>query len=209
MAGDHAGGLAVGVGRHPGGGERHLHAPALQAALAAAAGARLEVEIGCGNGIFLADYAAARPDRVCVGIDLKQRRCEKAQRKLQRRGLSNAFVINGRAEEVIDRLPPGSVHAFHLYFPDPWPKARHRRRRLLRGGVLDRMVNALAAGGRILFATDFLDYHVQARVLFACHPALQLDDAAAPRGADRSTFAVRLAGVGAGMRVACAYKRPC
>lgn len=209
MAGDHAGGLAVGVGRHPGGGERHLHAPALQAALAAAAGARLEVEIGCGNGIFLADYAAARPDRVCVGIDLKQRRCEKAQRKLQRRGLSNAFVINGRAEEVIDRLPPGSVHAFHLYFPDPWPKARHRRRRLLRGGVLDRMVNALAAGGRILFATDFLDYHVQARVLFARHPALQLDDAAAPRGADRSTFAVRLAGVGAGMRVACAYKRPC
>lgn len=183
-------------------------APVLQAALAAAAGARLEIEIGCGNGIFLADYAAARPDTVCVGIDLKERRCQKAQRKVQRRGLRNAFVINGRAEEVIDRLPPGSVHAFHLYYPDPWPKARHRRRRFLRGEVLDRMVNALAAGGRILFATDFLDYHVQARVLFARHPQLLLEAAGAPRGADRSTFAVRLAGVGAGMRVAGAYKRP-
>ena len=182
--------------------------PVLQAALAAADGARLEIEIGCGNGIFLADYAAARPDTVCVGIDLKERRCQKAQRKVQRRGLRNAFVINGRAEEVIDRLPPGSVHAFHLYYPDPWPKARHRRRRFLRGEVLDRMVNALAAGGRILFATDFLDYHVQARVLFARHPQLLLEDVAAPSGADRSTFAVRLAGVGAGMRVAGAYKRP-
>lgn len=183
-------------------------APVLRAALAAAAGRRLEIEVGCGNGIFLADYAAARPDGICVGIDLKQRRCEKAQRKLQRRGLRNAFVINGRAEEVIERLPPGSVDAFHLYYPDPWPKARHRRRRFLRGEILDRMVNGLAAGGRILFATDFLDYHVQARVLFAWHPRLLLDDAAAAHGADRSTFAVRLAGVGADMRVACARKRP-
>ena len=178
----------------------------LQAALAAAAGGRLEVEIGCGNGIFLTDYAAARPHGVCLGIDLKGRRCEKAQRRVERRGLGNAFVINGRAEEVLADLPPGSVHAFHIYFPDPWPKNRHRRRRFLRGAVLDRMVDALAPDGRILFATDFLDYHVQARVLFAWHPALLLDDADAPRGADRSTFAVRLAGVGAGMRVACAYK---
>lgn len=179
----------------------------LRAALAAAAaGGRLEVEIGCGNGIFLADYAAARPHSVCLGIDLKKRRCEKAQHKVARRGLANAFVINGRAEEVLGDLPPGSVHAFHIYFPDPWPKSRHRRRRFLRGAILDRMVDALDLDGRILFATDFLDYHVQARVLFAWHPELLLDDADAPRGADRSTFAVRLAGVGAGMRVACAYK---
>jgi len=178
----------------------------LRAALAAAAGGRLEIEIGCGNGIFLADYAAARPQSVCLGVDLKKRRCEKARHKVRRRGLGNAFVINGRAEEVLEELPPRSVHAFHIYFPDPWPKNRHRRRRFLRGGILDRMVDALAADGRILFATDFLDYHVQARVLFARHPELLLDDADAPRGADRSTFAVRLAGVGAGMRVACAYK---
>lgn len=178
----------------------------LRAALAAAAGGRLEVEIGCGNGIFLADYAAARPHSVCLGIDLKKRRCEKAQQKVERRGLANAFVVNDRAEAVLEELPPGSVHVFHIYFPDPWPKSRHRRRRFLRGGILDRMADTLAPDGRILFATDFLDYHVQARVLFAWHPELLLDDADAPRGADRSTFAVRLAGVGAGMRVACAYK---
>lgn len=178
----------------------------MRAALAAAVGVRLEIEIGCGNGIFLADYAAARPGSVCIGIDLKKRRCEKARQKVGRRGLGNAFVINGRAEAVLGDLPPASVHAFHVYFPDPWPKARHRRRRFLRGQVLDRVVDALAPDGRILFATDFLDYYVQARVLFAYHPGLLLDDAAAPRGADRSTFAVRLAGVGAGMRVACAYK---
>ena len=178
----------------------------LRTALAAAAGRPLEVEVGCGNGIFLADYAAARPRSVCLGIDLKKRRCEKALRKVEQRELANAFVINGRAEEVLGELPPGSVHAFHIYFPDPWPKSRHRRRRFLRGAILDRMADALAPDGRILFATDFLDYHVQARVLFAWHPELLLDDADAPGGADRSTFAVRLAGVGAGMRVACAYK---
>lgn len=198
MDGDLPAGLAAGGGLEP----------VLRAALAAAADTRLEIEIGCGNGIFLAGYAAARPDTVCVGVELKERRCRKAQRKVERRGLRNAFVINGRAEEVIERLPPGSVHAFHLYYPDPWPKARHRRRRFLRGETLDRMVRALAAGGRILFATDFLDYHAQARVLFAMHPQLLPEETAAARGADRSTFAVRLAGVGADMRVASACKRP-
>ena len=180
----------------------------LRSALTAGAGARLEIEVGCGNGTFLADYATRQPDSVCLGIDLKKRRCDKARDKLRRRGLSNAFVVNRRAEEVIQELSAASVEAFHIYFPDPWPKARHRRRRFLRAGELDRMVDALAAGGRILFATDFLDYHVQARVLFAYHPALILDEAVAPDGADRSSFAVRLAGVGAGMRVACARKRP-
>lgn len=177
-------------------------------ALDAAVDARLEIEIGCGNGMFLANYAAARPDSVCIGIDLKMRRCDKALQKVRRRGLDNAYVINVRAEELLDELRPGSVDTFHVYFPDPWPKARHRRRRLLRGEVLERMVEALVPNGRILFATDFLDYQIQARVLFAFHPELSLDNAVAPRGADRSTFAVRLAGVGAGMRMACAYKNP-
>lgn len=180
----------------------------LRSALAAAVGARLEIEIGCGNGAFLADYASRQPDSVCVGIDIKQRRCDKARDKLRRRGLDNAFVVNHRAEEVIKMLPAGSVDAFHIYFPDPWPKARHRRRRFLRAGALDCIVDVLAPRGRILFATDFLDYQVQARILFAYHRELILDDGLAPDGADRSSFAVRLAGVGAGMRVACAYKRP-
>lgn len=180
---------------------------AMRSALVAAAGRKLEIEVGCGNGTFLADYASRQPDSVCVGIDLKYRRCDKARAKLRRQGLANAFVVNRRAEEVIEELPAGSVDAFHIYFPDPWPKARHRRRRFLRAGELDQMVDALALGGRILFATDFLDYHVQTRVLFAYHRKLILDDGVAPDGADRSSFAVRLAGVGAGMRVACAYKR--
>jgi len=178
----------------------------LSSALTASEGSRLEVEIGCGNGTFLANYASRQPSSVCVGIDLKKNRCEKTRSKLRRLGLSNAFVINGRAEEVIAEFPPGSVDAFHIYFPDPWPKARHRRRRFLRAGELNCMVVALAFGGKILFATDFLDYHVQARVLFAYHRELILDDSAVPDGADRSSFAVRLAGVGAGMKVACAHK---
>lgn len=178
----------------------------LRSALKASEGSQLEIEIGCGSGTFLTNYASRQPNSVFVGIDLKKNRCEKTRAKLRRHGLVNAFVINRRAEEVIEELPPGSVEAFHIYFPDPWPKARHRGRRFLRAGELNQMVEALVPGGRILFATDFLDYHVQARVLFAYHGELTLDHSTVPEGADLSSFAVRLAGVGAGMKVACAYK---
>ena len=76
----------------------------LRSALKASEGSQLEIEIGCGSGTFLTNYASRQPNSVFVGIDLKKNRCEKTRAKLRRHGLVNAFVINRRAEEVIEEL---------------------------------------------------------------------------------------------------------
>lgn len=131
----------------------------------------LEVEIGSGNGHFLAAYAAAHPDRHIVGVEKKRPRASKALAKINALSLENADMVLGRAEDVLRRLPPSSVRAFHIYFPDPWPKSKHRRRRFLRMHAVERIHALLEPGGHVYFATDMLDYLVQARVLFALHSA--------------------------------------
>jgi tRNA (guanine-N7-)-methyltransferase len=137
----------------------------------------VEIEIGCGNGHFLVEYGERQPDALLIGVELKKRRCEKSIRKIKDRGLDNIHIVWGRAEEVLQRLPNESIDAFHIYFPDPWPKSRHRRRRLFRMPYLRALCQKLKTGGAINFATDFFDYYLQAKVLILLHPRLQLADA--------------------------------
>ena len=89
----------------------------------------MELEIG--SGTFLAAYCVAQRDTLVMGTEIKLERCRKAARKLGRAGTGNGVIIRARAEEVLARLAPSSLSAVHVYFPDPWPKRRHRRRRLL------------------------------------------------------------------------------
>ena len=142
----------------------------------------VEVEIGCGNGHFLVEYARTRPDHVLLGIDRKKRRCQKALSKANRRNLTNVFIIYGRAEELTARLPPASVEAYHIYFPDPWPKSKHRRRRFFRMPQVEMLHRTLKVEGSVYFCTDFFDYYLQARVLLALHGGFTLHDR--PPGAD-------------------------
>ncbi|MBN1834880.1 MAG: methyltransferase domain-containing protein [Spirochaetales bacterium] len=172
-----------------------------------APGQRLEIEIGCGNGHFLEEYCALHPSTLYIGIELKPSRCEKACRKIQRRALGNAYVVAGRAEEVLPLMPAGSVDRVHLYFPDPWPKSRHRRRRFLRMPNLDRLAGILAPGGLILFATDFFDYYLQAKLLFAVHPDLLSVEAGLPEQAFGSVFARRFQELGKTVHRAAARRR--
>lgn len=172
-----------------------------------APGQRLEVEIGCGNGHFLEEYCARNPQVLYLGIELKAGRCEKACRKVERRGLANAFVIEARAEEVLELLPESSVDLVHIYFPDPWPKSRHRRRRFLRMPNLDRLAGLLSPGGGILFATDFFDYYLHTKLLFALHPRLEPALCDLPQELFVSVFGKRFLELGKTVRLAAARRK--
>jgi tRNA (guanine-N(7)-)-methyltransferase len=154
----------------------------------------LEVEIGCGNGHFLSEYAAERPNATLVGIDIKKKRCMKAREKAKRRGYSNVLIINASAERVLRGLPPASVDAFHIYFPDPWPKSRHRKRRFFTMANLLLMHDLLKEQGRLHFGTDFFDYYIQAKVLVALHTGFSVTGESAPDAVLSSLYGRKFVG---------------
>ena len=154
---------------------------------------KLDVEIGCGNGHFMVEYCLKNPTTLFIGVEIKKKRCLKAQRKIDKRGLANARVIHGSAEEVLKILPADSVDSFHLYFPDPWPKARHRRRRFFRRGNIETLRLKLKAGGFIFFITDYFDYYFHTKVLFLLHDGISLSDCPPSTAVHHSVFAQRFA----------------
>ena len=139
-----------------------------------------EVEIGCGNGHFLSAYAVEKPDTLLIGIDLKAKRCAKAREKAEKRGLRNVSIIRGSAETVLQEFRPGSIDAFHIYFPDPWPKSKHRKRRFFTMENLRLMHDLLRVGGKVFFGTDFFDYYIQAKVLVALHEGFLISEEPGP-----------------------------
>ncbi len=156
-------------------------------------GRRLEVEIGCGNGHFLAEYARDLADAVLLGVDLKPERCAKAARKADRLGLGGVLIVCTGAEGLIAALAPADVDAFHIYFPDPWPKSRHRRRRFLRMPQLEELHRRLKPGGRVYFATDFFDYYLQTKLLLLAHGGFTLEESTPPPQAFLSVFGRKFA----------------
>ena len=120
---------------------------------------RLEVDLGCGKGRFLLARAAAHPQTSFLGLDRQTRRLAKVERKAQRAQLSNIRLLYAEAAYAVAQLlPPGSVAAYYIFFPDPWPKRRHHRRRLFDAAFLDALNATLMPGGCLHLATDHLDY---------------------------------------------------
>ncbi len=171
-------------------------------------GRLLEVEIGCGNGHFIVEYAEKTPASFLLGIELKNRRCLKAARKAERRRLANVAIFRGRAEDLIRRLPPASVGRFHVYFPDPWPKTRHRRRRFLRVPNLDLLADRLQAGGLVYFCSDIGDYALQAKILFLLHPAFELSDEPPRQDTLLSVFGRKFLEAGKEIHLVTGRRRP-
>lgn len=152
----------------------------------------VEIEIGCGNGHFLAEYAAKKPELFVLGIDVKRRRCLKTLKKVERQSLHNVSVVYGKAEALLDHVPDGIVSQFHLYFPDPWPKTKHRRRRFLRFRVAQELCRALAPGGALHFATDVLDYYIQAKVVCLMCAGMNIAEIRVPEEIRNSLFGQRM-----------------
>jgi tRNA (guanine-N7-)-methyltransferase len=122
--------------------------------------APLEVDLGCGDGSFLAAIAQRTPDHDFIGIERLAGRVRSAARKAAH--LTNVRVLRVEtAYAVRYLLPPGSVSVFHLLFPDPWPKRRHHRRRIFTTEFLGTVATSLAPGGSLHIATDQLDYFQQ------------------------------------------------
>jgi len=183
-----------------------LRRPAVRTHLPPTLTGSLEVEIGCGNGHFLCEYAAEKQGTILIGIDIKKKRCLKAQAKADRRGYANIVIINGSAEMLLREMPPSSVDAFHIYFPDPWPKSRHRKRRFFTMENLVLMANLLKAGGRLLFGTDFFDYYIQAKVLVALYSGFSITADSTPASVLSSLYGRKFVDASKEIFLFCAVK---
>ena len=121
--------------------------------------AAIVLEIGCGHGHFLARYAVENPTRLCLGVDVIGERIGRAQRKASRARLANCHFIRAEARELIDSLPPGVTFAeVWVLFPDPWPKKRHHKNRILQPEFFEFLTGRVEQGGRLYFRTDHAEY---------------------------------------------------
>ncbi|HST31120.1 MAG TPA: tRNA (guanosine(46)-N7)-methyltransferase TrmB [Chthoniobacterales bacterium] len=119
--------------------------------------APLQVDLGCGDGAFLCELASQNPDRSFLGVEKLAGRVAKACRKSAH--LTNVRVLHVESAFAVRHLlPETSVEAFYLFFPDPWPKRRHHRRRIVTTEFLDSIHRALAPKGILRIATDQSDY---------------------------------------------------
>jgi tRNA (guanine-N7-)-methyltransferase len=128
-------------------------------------------EIGCGHGHFLTAYAEAHPRRLCVGIDIDTVRIARALRKSQRARLPNLHFIQAEARVFLDVLPLQARPAeIFVLFPDPWPKARHQKHRLLQRDFLIALARRSTPDARLYFRTDYEPYFadVSAAISAAC-----------------------------------------
>lgn len=117
------------------------------------------VEIGSGKGRFLLSTAAERPDLNLIGIEKSLHYHRVIHDRMIRRGLTNIRLINHDAYLVLrDMLPEASVHEIHVYFPDPWPRKREQKRRIIRPQVLSEMRRVLVPGGLGVYVTDHQEY---------------------------------------------------
>ena len=119
----------------------------------------VEVELGFGKGRFLLDAAQRRPEHNFIGVEVAGKYLRLAHDRALKRGLTNLRFIHGDAREFVEFfLPAGAIHALHVYFPDPWPKKKHHKRRLLDEVFFEEALRVLEVSGRLWIATDHDDY---------------------------------------------------
>jgi tRNA (guanine-N7-)-methyltransferase len=160
------------------------------AGILSAAG-RLVWEVGSGHGHFLTAYAQAHRDELCVGVDVILERIARATRKRDRAQLTNLHFIRGDAKMFLEALPKGvELAAVYVLFPDPWPKLRHHKHRLMQADFLTAVAGRAGQGTRFYFRTDHEPYFVDAEEALRSHPAWELVDEAWPFE-ERTVFQAR------------------
>ena len=116
------------------------------------------LEIGFGGGEHMAAQAARRPEVLIIGAEPFLNGVASALRHVDEQGLENVRIHDGDVRDLIARLPDASLARVYILFPDPWPKARHHKRRLIQADLLVDLARVLQPGGRLRFASDWADY---------------------------------------------------
>ena len=132
------------------------------------------IEIGFGMGKATAIIAQENPERNYLGVEVHRAGVGRLLGEIEKRNLTNLRIIEHDALEVLERMiPDESVSAFHIFFPDPWPKKRHHKRRLLLRPRTDLMARKLAPGGYLYMATDWEPYGEEAYLELTATPGLE------------------------------------
>lgn len=141
----------------------------------------VELEIGCGKGGFLLRQAKAHPERNYLGIEWANQFYRFAADRMARWGMTNVRIMRCDAKEfVLQRLPSASLLALHVYHPDPWPKWRHRKRRMFSADFVEAAARVLQPEGRLAAQSDHAEYFCQIQSLILSHPVFSVvpfDDA--------------------------------
>lgn len=124
----------------------------------AAPGGEVVLEIGFGGGEHLAAQAAAHPERRFIGVEPFINGVASCLRHIEESGVQNVRLHQGDARDVLARLPDASIDLCYILFPDPWPKARHHKRRLIQPAFLDALARVLKPAAEVRFATDWANY---------------------------------------------------
>jgi len=162
------------------------------------------LEIGFGMGDTTAQIAIAQPDVDFIGVEVHAPGVGSLLRRLDEAGVANVRVIQHDAVEVVrEMIAPGSLAGIHVFFPDPWPKKRHHKRRLLQPPFVALLASRLAPGGTLHAATDWEEYAEEILAVLSAEPLLRnTADGFAPRPArrPRTKFEERGLKLGHGVR---------
>jgi tRNA (guanine-N7-)-methyltransferase len=132
-----------------------------------------ELEIGCGKGGFLLSRARTNPHLRLLGIEWANKFFKYAADRMARWGLTNVRLMRTDAKFFVMRnLPPACIDVLHLYHPDPWPKKRHHKRRLVQLDFVEAAIRVIAPGGRWLVQSDYAEYFEQIERLLGARPEL-------------------------------------
>ncbi len=135
--------------------------------------APLVLEIGFGMGAATAEIAAARPDTDFLGVEVHTPGVGALLKRIGEAGLANLRIVQHNAVQVLDEMiAPGSLAGVHIFFPDPWHKKKHNKRRLIQPGFVARLASRLAPGGYLHCATDWQPYAEQMLEVLSAEPGL-------------------------------------
>jgi tRNA (guanine-N7-)-methyltransferase len=129
----------------------------------------VEIEIGIGKGRFLLGAAEKRPEINHLGVEWANKYLRFAEARAQKRGLENARFVRVDARQMMASIPERSVQAYYVFYPDPWPKKRHHKRRFLRDDMAVALARTLVDGRKLHVATDHDDYWEALQPVFDEH----------------------------------------
>ncbi|MGH8593811.1 MAG: tRNA (guanosine(46)-N7)-methyltransferase TrmB [Gammaproteobacteria bacterium] len=126
------------------------------------------LEIGCGAGETLLFLAESRPENDYIGVEVYRPGLGRLLQAIHKRSQNNVRLFADDAVRVLPRrIPERTLEAIYLFFPDPWPKRKHHKRRLIQPGVVEMLQNVLSEHGRLFIATDWVDYAVHIQKVMA------------------------------------------